>query len=504
MMRVLLVQPSCIVSERCADRVLPFLPVGLASIASALRASGHQLKLLDALTSGWGQRWRIEGNWIEIGLPEEEIAAEIRRFRPQVVGFSVPFTTQMPRMRSLANWVKAIHPEIFVVCGGNHPSAAPEDTLAVPEVDVVVLGEGEEIFPRLLARLERGQSYQRMDGIAYRKENGVVSNRPNPHFIENLDSLPLPAYDLIPVKAFFKISGKRGIPLFTSRGCGKPCTFCSFGRVHGTTVRRKSTGNIIKEMKHLVEFYGVREFFFDDDNLFSDREAAEQLLSGIVAENLRIQWTARNGVDPAALDEIILAKVMESGGKRLHFSPESGSRRVLNSILEKPVDLFILEHAIARSLEAGLKVSCHFTIGHPGETLEEVYETLNFAWKLRSLGVDDFDFSLAVPYAGTGLRAKAENMGCILPHPEPMYMPHEGCLSTDEITAEEMVRIRDTAEREFNSRGLVVGLKQKVAPGKKIPHAPEDRFFYTVAPQPRTHTISPTPDEDQETAEEVV
>ena len=114
-MRVLLVQPSCIVSERCADRVLPFLPVGLASIASALRASGHQVKLLDALTSGWGQRWRIEGNWIEIGLPEEEIAAEIRKFRPQVVGFSVPFTTQMPRMRSYAG--KGSESRFSIKCG---------------------------------------------------------------------------------------------------------------------------------------------------------------------------------------------------------------------------------------------------------------------------------------------------------------------------------------------------------------------------------------------------
>lgn len=502
-MKVLIVQPSCIVSERWSERISPFLSLGLGYLAASLRAHGHEVKLLDALTEGWEQRWRLEGGWIEIGLSEEDIASIVRTFRPQVVGFSVPFTVQMPRVRSLAHWVKAIHPEILVVCGGNHPTVSPREVLSIPEVDIVVLGEGEEVFPRLLARLARGQSVKQLNGIAFRDDNGETAINPRLKLVEDLDSLPMPAFDLMPLRKFFRAVGKRSFPMFTSRGCSGSCAGCSTNKLYGTKTRRLSAESLVRQMQHLIEFYGVREFSFDDDTLFSDRQAAYQLVERLISAKMKTQWTAQAGCDSQHLDEELLAKMRESGGKRLHFAPLSGSRRVLYKILDKPIDLFALEQAILRSLKVGFKITCEFMIGLPGETLDEVYETLNFGWKLRSYGVHDFQFSLAVPFPGTKVRSLAEELNTILPYPEPMLTPLDGCISTDKIGAQEIVQVRDTAEREFSSRGIVPVLRLRMPQARKPSRQPVERFFYTVAPQPNLPQIAPAPKtRTHQTAEE--
>ncbi len=481
-MRILLIQPSCIVTERWSEKAAPFLPIGLASIAASLKKANHEVMLLDALTEGWEFRWRHEGGWIEIGLSEEDVAAEIRRYQPQVVGFSVPFTTQAPRLRSLARWVKAIHPEIFVVCGGNYPTAAPREVLEIPDVDLVVLGEGEITFTRILDKLKTGASLENLNGIAYRSEGGGIAIQPPLQYIENLDQLPLPAYDLLPLTSYFKAIGKRWLPLFNTRGCQKACASCSTEKLHGKRARYESVEYTLKKIRLLNDNYGVQSFYFDDNNLFSNKLYAAELFDRIIDEKLKIQWIARSGVDPRSLDDDLLNKMRLAGGKRLHFSPDSGSRRVLRKYLARSFDPYIMEKAIQRTLDAGFKVSCHFLIGTPGETLEEIHETLKFAWKLRSLGVDEFNFSMAVPYAGTEMRSHAENMQCVLPDQEEMYTPYDGCISTEEIPAEEISVIRETADREFNNSGLVNGLLRRFTP-QHIHQVLEERFFTSLAPQ---------------------
>lgn len=494
-MRVFLIQPANIVSEAWAKKVTPFLPLGLASIASALQQDGHQVKILDAYTEGWESRGRIRGhgNWVEIGLTEEEIAMRIRRFQPQVVGFSVPLTTQMPRLRSLARWVKAIHPEIFVICGGNHPSAVPHELLAIPDVDAVVLGEGEPTFPYVLRRLARGKGFTQIKGLAYRDQNGSPIIQPFRDYDEPLDSFPLPAYDLLPLKEYFKATGGRRMPFFTSRGCSNSCSFCSSRHVFGQKTRCWSTDYLVKHIRHLVEYYGVQELFIEDDGLVSDPPRAHAFFDALSGENLGIQWTARGGVDPGHLSEDLLAKIKRAGGRRIYFPPSSGSRRVLRSLLNKRLDLYRLEMAAKDSLRVGLKVSCQFILGSPGETLEEVYETLNFAWKLRSFGVDDVQFSLATPFVGTELRNRAEQLGCVLPLSEPAFTPFDGCVSTPDFSSEEIVRIRNSAESDFSGHGLIPGLSRLVSVGhsRRPRRVQEERFFPSLAPQPVRQSVRP-------------
>ncbi|MBU1882114.1 radical SAM protein, partial [bacterium] len=303
-------------------------------------------------------------------------------------------------------------------------------------------------------------------------------------YSEDLDSLPLPAYDLLPLKKYFKITGKRSIPFFTSRGCKNQCAYCTTRQHAGKSVRQFSPQYLLKQIRHLIEYYGVREFFFDDHGLFLDKTYTKSFFKALQESKLKIQWHARNGINPCVLEDDLLDTLKKSGCKRLYFNPDSGSRRILSRCLSKPYNPFVTEQSIQRTLRSGIKVSCQFILGSPGESMDEIYETLNFAWKLRNMGVDQFNFDLAVPYIGTKLRKLAEKKNCLLPYPDQMYTPDDALMSTEQLDAADLIRIRDTAEREFNSRGLVVGLKSRRFNTTKQSAVTEDRIFYSVAPQP--------------------
>jgi len=497
--RVLLLQPSLVASESFSRRALPFLPLGLAAVAAVLRESGHQVRILDAYTEGWDRRGLLDNDLIEIGLPEEEVAAQIRRYQPHMVGFTAPFTAQMPRLRSLARWVKAIHPEIFVLCGGNHPSCAPAEVLSVPEIDAVVLGEAESTLPQLLQALQDAEGLENCEGIAYRSRTGAPVIRPLFQYRRDLDSLPIPAYDLLPMKKYFKCVGGRRIPLMTSRGCNQTCSTCSSRPIFGRSRRFWSAPYLVQQMRHLLESYDVREFLFDDHALLAEPERAKQLFDLMISENLKIHWMARGGIGCEHLDEALLARMKQSGGRELHFDVGSGSRRVLHQILRKSLDLHQLENAISRALIAGFRISCQFVLGSPGETIEEIYETLNFAWKLRSRGVEEFEFLLAAPHVGTTLHDQALQLGCQI-SPDVMWNPYDQGLQTRDFSALEVCQIRDNAEREFSSRGLALDFGLRRGIGIRPPATPEVRYFPSVAPAPRVRPLRPLPLNDRRTS----
>ncbi|MFH1862585.1 MAG: radical SAM protein [bacterium] len=502
-MRVCLIQPSNIYHESVIKHAAPFLPLGLGILAQRLSLNKHKVLLLDCYTEGWELRGRIEDQWIEIGTPEEEIAISLRRFKPQIVGFSVSFSTQLPRLRTMARWVKAIHPEIFVICGGALPTAIPQEILEIPEVDTVVCGEGENTLVSLLDRLESGIDFQDLSGIAYYNQRGDFIRNPMAESVQNLDTLPLKAYDFLPLKKYFRAVSGQKLPLLTSRGCSQECSYCYSQQLFGDQIRYQSVERMVQQIKHLRDSYGVREFFFDDDAILLDLPRLHELCNKMIQGDLRIQWSLRNGLIPDEIPEELLLLIKRSGGKRLQFLVGSGSRRVLQTILRRNVNLYALEKLIANSLKNGLRITCNFLLGHPGETLEEVYETLNYAWKLRSLGVDDFRFSLAYPFQGTELRAQADALNCVYAYPESKFASIEGLFSTSEFSAAEIAKICETAELEFRSRGLMAEFARRMAIGKQLIQKPAERFFLSVAPTVQTRRMSIPSSNEVETSSEV-
>jgi anaerobic magnesium-protoporphyrin IX monomethyl ester cyclase len=486
-----LIQPAAMLGESYAAGARPFLPLGLASLAAILREAGHEVRLLDAYTDGWERRGILANGVIEVGIPEEEIASLVRRFQPQVVGFGVTFGAQLPRLSSLAGWVKAIHPEIFVVCGGNYPTASPLEILDIPSIDAVFLGEGEVSFLRAIQSLENGHGLHECSGIAFRTPGGAPIINPPSGRATELDLLPLPAYDLLPMKKYFRIMGERYAPLVPTRGCDAACAVCSSRAIFGNRPRHYSADYLIQQIEHLAESYGVRDFAIHDHSFLSQSEHGNRFLDRLIARNQRLRWSAHCCLSGEGFGSEFFAKVKLAGGMELQFDIGSGSRRVLMQILRRGIDLHRIEEIVLQALANDLRVSARFLLGLPGETVEEIYETLNFAWKLRSRGVEGFEFEIAQPYVGTALRDQAVAQGGQVPERDAALNPYVGTWQLADAAAAEVQAIRDTAQREFSSRGLVFDWTRRLGENLRLPKQVEERYFPSVAPQPRMRPRRP-------------
>ena len=180
---------------------------------------------------------------------------------------------------------KTINPEIITIAGGAHPSVLPEFALQDPNLDFVVLGEGEHSIRELVTAISNNpESFSSIDGIGYRS-GGTVRINPKTRFIEDLDSLPFPAWHLMNVDHYFGLDichGKRNCTRFfsiiTSRGCPARCVFCTAYNVWGRRYRARSVGKVVEEIKFLKQHYAIEELLVEDDNFTFDVERAEQNL----------------------------------------------------------------------------------------------------------------------------------------------------------------------------------------------------------------------------------
>ena len=285
--------------------------------------------------------------------------------------------------------VKAANPAIFTVLGGPHASLLPERTMvACPELDMIVAGEADTLFPALLRAPKKG---------IYR--SGATD--------WNL-SLP---YRMLPLSRYKPHAphGRRTpwMPMITSRGCPYQCAFCS-KPVFGSRFRAVRADDVVNEVGLLERDYGVREIGFYDD-VFTLDHARVLRLCELWKQMCRSIWTCESRVD---LVTPTLLKEMKRGGCYLiAYGLESGAPEILRT-LQKRAGLAQAEQAISWTREAGIETLGYFIIGAPGETRETIRQTVDFAKRLK---LDFAQFSLAMPFPGTKLAQMAEDMGLRVP-----------------------------------------------------------------------------------------
>lgn len=401
----MLIQPPAEVNTAIMD-VVPCPPIGLAYIASVLRKNDLNVRILDAFVEGW-QQSGFSGEGIRrIGLSDSEIKDRIQAFGPEVVGISSIFTIQRKMAYNLAELCKKINPEIKVVFGGAHATALPEEVLSNKNVDFVVLGESEESFLELVLNLKDKKAISGIDGIGYH-EDGAIKIKSKTRFLDNLDMLPFPAMDLLPMEKYFDagithggiLEKRRYLPLVTSRGCPANCVFCCTHKVWGKRYRYRSPKNIIDELKRSKEEFGIEEVVFTDDNLTLDKNRAKDIFQRMIDSKLNLSWVAPNGVAIWTLDEEMLRLMKDSGCLEVCFPVESGDQYVLDHIIKKPVNLSRVMKLIRYSKSIGLKVGMFLVVGLPGEKEEDIKRSFNFAKKSK---VYPF-ISIANPYPGSEL-----------------------------------------------------------------------------------------------------
>jgi len=385
-MKVLLLRPAANVSG-----MAQVIPLGLLAIGSALKRAGHSVRLLDLRmpdSSGTG------------------LGESLRDFAPEVVGIGL-MTIESDAAFALARQVKILRPGTRVIFGGPHCAHEPRFVLHDPNVDFMVIGEGEETAVDLIGALEGRADLQGIPGIAYRRGDRIIQTEDRQP-IPDLDSLETD-YSLIDVPRYFRFScsheylpaTRRFMPLMTSRGCPYSCIYCH--DLFGKSMRFRSPRAVLSEMEFLRDTYGVEEFHILDDVFNINMKRAKQIFDSIVERGMDVKIAFPNGVRADLIDDEMVEKMRSAGVYRLALGIESGSRRI-QRMISKSLDIAILKRVVEKLTGAGISVNGFFMLGFPGETREEMEQTIRFAC---GLDLSTALFSLVIPNPGTELRNRA-------------------------------------------------------------------------------------------------
>ena len=385
-------------------------PLGIAYLASFLLAHNYPIQIIDALGEDPHEINPFKKESFLRGL---KLADVVRRIDSdtQLVGISNLFTFAYPAVELLCQMIRKAHPEKKIILGGPHPSALYNEILKnVPEVDFVAIGEGEESILGLAEHLSGELKLDELSGLATRDESGNVIVLKSSKRIKNLnkDNIPFPARHLLPMENYIEAqeghgpSSGRWTSILSSRGCPYGCTFCESRR---TTWIARTPKDVVDEIQHCLQEWGINEFHFEDDNMTINKERLIGICDEIIDRGLKIKWQTPNGIRASVTDREMLIKMKESGCLHITLAPETGSERVLNEIIEKgkDFDLTQLKECGALAHKLGLKVAAYFIIGLPGETRQEVKETIKYAKELAQRGVDEVAFGLFIPLPGTPL-----------------------------------------------------------------------------------------------------
>lgn len=404
--RVQLFFPPMVV-PKFQSRQTALFPLGLGYVASVLEKEGYDTAIVDCASEGYDTLLDIGKERIVYGLTPEQIRNRIERYRPEAIGISCLFSTLERRMLMIAEIAKEVDPNIVVVIGGPHVSAFYHQLIRYPAVDYCVVGEGENVVAGLFDALNGRRGFESVDALCYRK-GGRILSQPRARWIENLDTLPFPARHRVDMETYFRIAEPQGIrfdgersvrtaQMTTSRGCPFQCTYCAKNVTWGKSYRTRSAANVLDEMEHLIETYGVERFAFQDDNFTADMQRAAEIFDGIVARKFNISWEAPNGLGVNFLSPELLEKMKASGCVSFTIAVESANSVRLR-LVRKPNYIKLAPPIVQKAKELGIEVRGFFMIGFPNETLEEVQRTVAYA---RGLQLAVTNFAIVTPLPGT-------------------------------------------------------------------------------------------------------
>lgn len=354
-------------------------PLGILYIAGYLeKNSDVEVEILDA---------QVE----ELNL--KQIEERIKKSSPDVIGITT-MTFTLIDVIDLTRLIKRIDPTIKVILGGPHVHIFQEETIRIPEVDFLVIGEGEETTKDLLENINNLAKFSQVRGIVFKDGDRVVNTGQRP-LIMNLDELPFPARHLTPYKKYTSILSSENIvtTAFTSRGCPYKCLFCD--RPHlGKVFRARSAKNVVDELE-LCKKMGIGEVLIYDDTFTIDRERVLKICDEIVAREIKIGWDIRARVN--TIDEVVLEKLKSAGCLRIHYGIEAGTEKILK-VLRKGITMEMAERAIKLTKEAGIQTLAYFMIGSPTETKEDIEQTIKFAKKIDP---DFVHITILTPFPAT-------------------------------------------------------------------------------------------------------
>ena len=375
-------------------------PLGIAWIAAVLRENGYtDVSLIDSVINKYSN---------------DDVINILKKNPPDIVGVS--FGTQNRFYAfDLIRLIRKNFPGVLITVGGPHPTLTAPDILQnIPEIDIVIRGEGEYTMLDLVKTVDKKGNLSQVKGISFREKNGQVINNFPRQPIADLDSLPMPARDLLPIDKYqqtIPLSDKICTSMISARGCPYNCVYCSTAQQWGHSIRHRSADNVIKEIKHLMSTYKLDGVGFFDDVFTMDKNRVIEFCQKLIASKFNISWWCEARAN--TIDKEVVDWMKRAGCEHISMAIESGSEKILKNI-RKAITVEQGVEAAKIIKQSGIKLKVFFMHSLPEETYEDIKKTVFLShYLVNKIKVDEATQSLTLIYPGTALERLAKENGTL-------------------------------------------------------------------------------------------
>ena len=338
------------------------IPLSLLFVARPVLDNGYEVVIVDGRLPGW----------------EDKLIREAKD--ALCVGISC-FVAQIPNTIAIARLVKENYPETPTVLGGWYPTTSLDETISSPLVDIIVRGEGEEIFLELCEALYESKPIDNVTGITY-KVAGKVINNVDREYTQKHPVYKLP-YELLETNDYELAEGRALV--VTSRGCPYKCAYCTMKTVYNQRWKSMEVEDILDNMEHLYNDYNIRRFVIDDDNFFVNKKRLQGIFKGMIKRKLDVTWTATGNIlDLQRLGIEILRLAKETGCLKVSAGVETASPHIME-IIDKEFDVSSVIEVANIFAELEIEFRPNFILGFPGENEEDIFLTLDMIKRLIEL-----------------------------------------------------------------------------------------------------------------------
>ena len=368
-MKILLIYPYFL-EKRLHVEDVSVIPQGVFYIAALLKKHSYDVEIL---------------NWHNINTSPQDIRSELTEKNADVIGFSILHANRWGGI-DIARIAKQVNPEVKIVFGGIGATFLWSHFLVhFPQVDFVVIGEGEYSFLNLIRCLDAGenQKIERIDGLAYRKNGKVIRNQ-NAESICDLDQLPIPSQ-------YFRYQH-----VSLTRGCAAKCDFCGSPQFWGRQVRFHSADYFVEQLSLLAR-QGIRVFYVSDDTFTINAKRVIDICQKMIEAKLDVQWAAISRVDMINAD--ILYWMRKAGCIQISYGVESGSERI-RKLLGKHIHQQQICRAFELRQQPGIMARAYFIYGCPQESWQTIEQTIELMNAIKPLSVIFYILAL---FPGTAL-----------------------------------------------------------------------------------------------------